>query len=361
MSERKSNLCTQTRINAISFSSTGMADSIKTSKYHTILENTRVKAVNFSKRHGKALGIIALQVMAMTVFGVSRSFAIEEFVAPRSPFSGKKGGILNKVFLGANSRGSFKNWKAGDTRSDISGILNAVTMICILGVWMAGAYFFQAREEKIAWDRMKKEVGRETEYRENMYFEAVEKILSKLEDPKLKGSVKATLTRNLKELDPTGDIQKFLSGDGPRPDLDAFIKDSQTKKKTRDETKAAKKAKQAKKKKTDKKHTERAEMPPAEEKKSKPDVTDEVKPAEKPAKAAPANEEGASYKEVLMELNSSLKGALSGAKRKELVLFLQDRIESVSNLEKRETVVSKIASKLGENQYWIDYHEKVFG
>lgn len=102
-------------------------------------------------------------------------------------------------------------------------------------------------------------------------------------------------------------------------------------------------------------------MPPAEEKKSKPDVTDEVKPAEKPAKAAPANEEGASYKEVLMELNSSLKGALSGAKRKELVLFLQDRIESVSNLEKRETVVSKIASKLGENQYWIDYHEKVFG
>ena len=52
-----------------------------------------------------------------------------------------------------------------------------------------------------------------------MYFEAVQEIQKKLEDPKLKGSTKANLQKQLKELDPDGAIALFLAGNGPRPDI----------------------------------------------------------------------------------------------------------------------------------------------
>ena len=56
-----------------------------------------------------------------------------------------------------------------------------------------------------------------------MYFEAVEKILTKLADPKLKGSVKANLTKQLKELDPDGVIKKYIEEGGDRPDISDMI------------------------------------------------------------------------------------------------------------------------------------------
>ena len=40
-----------------------------------------------------------------------------------------------------------------------------------------------------------------------MYFEAVEQILKKLSDPKIKGSLKANLTKQLKDLDPDEKIR----------------------------------------------------------------------------------------------------------------------------------------------------------
>lgn len=52
-----------------------------------------------------------------------------------------------------------------------------------------------------------------------MYFEAVEQILSKLADPKLKGSVRADLSKQLKDLDPDGRIRDFLEGKTTRPSL----------------------------------------------------------------------------------------------------------------------------------------------
>ena len=52
-----------------------------------------------------------------------------------------------------------------------------------------------------------------------MYFEAVQEILTRLAEPKLKGSVKASLLKQLKELDPDGVIQRFVQEGGPRPDL----------------------------------------------------------------------------------------------------------------------------------------------
>ena len=63
---------------------------------------------------------------------------------------------------------------------------------------------------------LKRELNRVTEYKENMYFEAVQDILEKLAEPKLKGSQKASLTRQLKDLDPDGVIRKFLEEKGEK-------------------------------------------------------------------------------------------------------------------------------------------------
>ena len=52
-----------------------------------------------------------------------------------------------------------------------------------------------------------------------MYFEAVETILKKLADPKLKGSAKANLTKQLQDLDPDGKIKKYIEEGGDRPDI----------------------------------------------------------------------------------------------------------------------------------------------
>ncbi len=53
-----------------------------------------------------------------------------------------------------------------------------------------------------------------------MYFEAVEGVLKKLEDPNLKPNEKKLLQMDLKELDPKGKIQSFLAGKiDRRPDI----------------------------------------------------------------------------------------------------------------------------------------------
>ena len=56
-----------------------------------------------------------------------------------------------------------------------------------------------------------------------MYFEAVEEILKKLEDPNLKSTTKANLSRQLKELDPDESIRKFIRKEIDRPDLSDTI------------------------------------------------------------------------------------------------------------------------------------------
>ena len=68
-----------------------------------------------------------------------------------------------------------------------------------------------------------RELVKVTEYKEKMYFEAVEEVLGKLADPKIKGSAKANYQRQLKELDPDGKIARYLSGNGEKPDLSSFI------------------------------------------------------------------------------------------------------------------------------------------
>ena len=80
--------------------------------------------------------------------------------------SGGKMSILQKIFLGVNAMGKLSNWQAGDTRTEISMLINGLSMCAILGVWAAGAYVLQKREEATELKNMRKEVVREKEYRE---------------------------------------------------------------------------------------------------------------------------------------------------------------------------------------------------
>ncbi len=61
---------------------------------------------------------------------------------------------------------------------------------------------------------------------QEMFFEAVEELMKKIEDPKVKSSVKDDLRKEMKDLDPKGEIQAFLKGKASRPDLSARITES---------------------------------------------------------------------------------------------------------------------------------------
>jgi hypothetical protein len=50
-----------------------------------------------------------------------------------------------------------------------------------------------------------------------MYFEAVEKILSKLSDSQINTSLRKELEKQLVDLDPDGNIRLFLEGKSSRP------------------------------------------------------------------------------------------------------------------------------------------------
>jgi hypothetical protein len=52
-----------------------------------------------------------------------------------------------------------------------------------------------------------------------MVFEAVEEITKRLTDPKLKNGTRASLQRQLRDLDPEGRVRDFLAGKSPRPDV----------------------------------------------------------------------------------------------------------------------------------------------
>lgn len=56
-----------------------------------------------------------------------------------------------------------------------------------------------------------------------MYFDAVEEILKKLNNPSLKSAAKSNLQRELKDLDPEGVIQRFVRDGGPRPDISKIM------------------------------------------------------------------------------------------------------------------------------------------
>ena len=53
-----------------------------------------------------------------------------------------------------------------------------------------------------------------------MYIEAVADILRRLAAPRIKSSVKTDLTSQLQQIDPMGEIKKYVLEGGPRPNMD---------------------------------------------------------------------------------------------------------------------------------------------
>lgn len=84
--------------------------------------------------------------------------------------------------------------------------------------------FFKHKQREIKQNNaLKRELIRSQQYKENMYFEAVEDILKKLSDPKVKTTIKARLQKELSELDPNGIIQRYVKEGGERPDISDII------------------------------------------------------------------------------------------------------------------------------------------
>lgn len=250
----------------------------------------------------------------------------------------KSTNFLKRILDGVNGDGAFQNWKIGDTRSEYAAIFNAVSGLIIFGGISVFAFLIQKYSD-FRWNSAyTKEVVKVQEYKENMYFEAVQDILTKLEDTKIKSSTKAYLQKQLQDLDPDGVIAKFLTGNGPRPD----ISDRINKKPTKKSSKSASKASSIK---------ERPKKPSASASAtSKPPV-----PTTGSAKSTRSSTGG--YDGVLGELYASLTGVLDNNLRDKLLTALQTRVSRMADKAKQESVLEKIRKKIGDVEYWREYIE----
>jgi hypothetical protein len=65
------------------------------------------------------------------------------------------------------------------------------------------------------------------------------------------------------------------------------------------------------------------------------------------------------YEELLVALYESLSGSLKESSRQLLRDTLRGRIERIADSEKRNATVRKIAERLGDTEYWINYANKL--
>ena len=288
--------------------------------------------------------------------------------APEAVAVAKKSGfvsLMTKILQGANVSGDFRTWKAGDTRTEFAALLNTVSGFAILGFLAFIGYIQHNYREMRMNKAMEKELIKITEYKENMYFEAVQDVLSKLANPKTKGSTKANLQKQLKDLDPDGTIQKFLESGSKedRPDISHII-NRKNKKSKKSTSKSASKSKST----LSDKETKPSTKKPTKNMTYDDDEDDESAGLrDAPVEAVEAAEEvkavakksAPAYKRVLDELYGSLDGVLSNKERTALVSFLESRIESISDPVKQENTVTKIAERLGDEEYWVNYSNKI--
>lgn len=257
--------------------------------------------------------------------------------------------VIKRLLEGANADTSNYRMKAGDTRTEIAALLNSFSSIIILGVLTFGAYVKHKQREIGQSRALKRELNRVTEYKENMYFEAVQDILEKLGEPKLKGSQKASLTRQLKDLDPDGVIRKFLEEKGERPDISHLVNRKQDKKKKRKDGTLKDKPKRRRKKKEEKMDFT-------------DDGDDEEEPPRTPVPSAPApspSSPSTPYDALLSELEESLSSILSPASQQVVGKYLRSRLEGIQDETKQQNAMSKIAARLGDDEYWVDLAAKL--
>jgi hypothetical protein len=301
------------------------------------------RAKSSTTKLGAAAAATAAEVAAEAVEGAAGDVAEAAVDVVKAPTTKNYSKVIKRLLEGANADGSNFKMKAGDTRTEIAALLNSFSSILILGALTFGAYLKHKQREISQSRAMKRELNRVVEYKENMYFEAVEEILGKLADPKLKGSQKASLTRQLKDLDPEGVIRKFLEEKGERPDIAHLVNRKKATKKKNKGTlkdrpkKKRKKAKEEKMDFSDDEEEKTAPPPPA--------------PSPSPSPASPKSP----VDKLLLELGSSLEGTLSDSSRASVLKYLRGRLESVSDEGKQQNAMSKIAARLGDDDYWVNF------
>ena len=262
--------------------------------------------------------------------------------------------VVKRLLEGANADTSNYKMKAGDTRTEIAALLNSFSSIIILGALTFGAYLKHKQREIGQSRALKRELNRVTEYKENMYFEAVQDILEKLAEPKLKGSQKASLTRQLKDLDPDGVIRKFLEEKGERPDISHLVNRRQPKKKQKNGTLRDRPKKKRKKKEERMDFTDDGDDE-KEEEKAPPAPAPAPAPAPRPAPSSPSTP----YESLLSELDKSLSGVISPGGRQVVGKYLRSRLEGIQDEAKQQNAMSKIAARLGDEEYWKDFAAKL--
>eukprot|EP00607_Mallomonas_marina_P008762 CAMPEP_0182419036 /NCGR_PEP_ID=MMETSP1167-20130531/3426_1 /TAXON_ID=2988 /ORGANISM="Mallomonas Sp, Strain CCMP3275" /LENGTH=365 /DNA_ID=CAMNT_0024593611 /DNA_START=43 /DNA_END=1140 /DNA_ORIENTATION=+ len=251
--------------------------------------------------------------------------------------------FLTKLLDGVTvSGGRFKGMKAGDTRGDFAALLNAVgTCIIFFGLGTFAWVMHTARE--VRWNQAyKKELGRVQEYKENMYFEAVQDILKKLNEPKLRGSTRSNLQKQLKDLDPDGDIQKYLSEGGERPDLSHLINNKPKSKKRSNGTVQDRKPKTKKAKKKSSERETRLSRNSAKKEKTK-----ESKRERESGRGG--------YSGVFGDLYEALSGVVEEDMRRKVVDNIQSRMNKIEDEVKRNRTLERIKSKLEDSEYWQEY------
>ena len=291
-----------------------------------------------------------------------------------SKYFRRAGRLLKNLLDGANMKGSSRTWKAGDTRTELGMILNVFSTLVMWGLVGGAATMIAAmRDAKFERNR-KSELNKVQEYKENMYFEAVQDIMKKLADPKLKGSAKANLTKQLKDIDPDGKIQQFVNDGGERPDLTGIIGKKKPKKKRKtygmEKERPPPKKKEPKLDKTDdndedKKKAKKRKLSKKEEPPSSDDSSEEIisysatySSYSVSYSSSSASSSDDSTMKLLNALYDSLNDLMPDSRRQKVCDYILKRLNSIGNAEKREAAAVKISQKLGDNNYWLSFADQ---
>lgn len=213
-----------------------------------------------------------------------------------------------------------------------------------------------------------------------MYFDAVEDILKKLADPKLKGSARANLSRQLKDIDPDGVIQKFVNEGGERPDLSGIIGQNKKSSKKRRKTWGAEKERPKPKKKrptasdSSSNKDQDEDQPKAKKIKKREEETPEEPPTPPPPRERIVTTTSVSYSsmsiswsssngnnpndKLLNALYGSLESAMPDARRQAVCEYINNRLNLIGNEDKRNSAATKISEKLGDSEYWINFADQ---
>ena len=92
------------------------------------------------------------------------------------------------------------------------------------------------------------------------------------------------------------------------------------------------------------------------------DGDDEEEPPRAPVPSAPApspSSPSTPYDALLSELEESLSSILSPASRQVVGKYLRSRLEGIQDETKQQNAMSKIAARLGDDEYWVDLAAKL--